>query len=112
MEYPMPVVSRWWAPAEQELEEGEIDEMESVRAILGSVAGSETDEMEDEKSTKVAGVEEKRRRFGRFLGLRGCESSVGQGEMRREMEEWIAAEMSRKMHRDREMESWRSKGNW
>ncbi len=104
MGYPMPVVSRWWAPAEQELEEGEIDEMEDVRKILGT--------MDEQRSAGVAGIEEKRRRFGRFLGLRHCESSVGEGDMRREMEEWLAGEMARKEHRDREMESWRSKGHW
>ncbi len=100
----MPVVARWWAPADQELEEGEIDEMEDVRKILGT--------MDDQRSAKVVGIEEKRRRFGRFLGLRNCESSVGEGDMRREMEEWVAGELARREHRDREMESWRSKGHW
>lgn len=100
----MPVVARWWAPAEQELEEGEIDEMEEIRRIM------ELAEQKEDK--KVASVEDKRRRFGRFLGLRNCESSQGEGEMRREMEEYIAREMARKEHRDREMESWRSKGYW
>ena len=104
MGYPMPVVDRWWAPAERELEEGEIDEMEEVRLLLGM--------MTEERSDKVAGIEEKRRRFGRFLGLRNCESSVGEGNMRREMEEWLANEMARREHRDRELESWRSKGHW
>lgn len=100
----MPVVSRWWAPKE-ELEEGEIDEMEDVREILGMTE-------EEKRNPTTAGVEEKRRRFGRFLGLRNCESAVGEGDMRREMEEWIASEMSRREHRDRELESWRSKGYW
>lgn len=100
----MPVVARWWAPAEQELEEGEIDEMEDVRKILGT--------MDNQRSAEVAGVEEKRRRFGRFVGLRNCESSVGDGDMRREMDEWLAGEMARREHRDREMESWRSKGHF
>jgi hypothetical protein len=104
MDYPMPVVARWWAPAEQELEEGEIDEMEDVRKILGT--------MDDQRSAEVAGIEEKRRRFGRFLGLRNCESSTGEGDMRREMDAWLARELARKEHRDREMQSWRSKGHW
>lgn len=104
MNYPMPVVARWWAPAEEELEEGEIDEMEDIRKILGT--------MDAERSERVAGIEEKRRRFGRFLGLRNCESSVGEGNMRREMEEWLANELARRQHRDKEMESWRSKGHW
>lgn len=100
----MPVVARWWAPADQELEEGEIDETEEIRRILALAGPAE--------GKGGAGVEDKRRRFGRFLGLRNCESSQGEGEMRREMEEYIAREMARKERRDREMESWRSKGYW
>ena len=109
----MPVVSRWWAPAEQELEEGEIDEMAEIRRILEVAEQQQQQQQEEgEEKKKVASVEDKRRRFGRFLGLRNCESSQGEGEMRREMEEYIAREMARKEHRDREMESWRSKGYW
>ena len=79
--------------------------MEEVREILG-IAKEVT------KSATTAGIEEKRRRFGRFLGLRNCESAVNEVDMRREMEEWIASEMTRREHRDRELESWRSKGYW
>ena len=104
MGYPMPVVNRWWAAPEQDLEEGEIDEMEEVRTILGYRDGNSCD--------NVASIEDKRRRFGRFVGLRHCESSVGEGDMRREMEEWLADELAKREHRDREMESWRSKGSW
>ena len=100
----MPVVARWWASNAQELEEGEIDEMEEIRSIM------ELAEQKEDKQT--ASVEDKRRRFGRFLGLRNCESSKGEGEMRVEMEEYIAREMARREHRDRELESWRSKGYW
>ena len=102
--YPMPVVDRWFAPTDDDLEEGEIDEMEDIRKILG--VARET------KDKNVVGIEDKRRRFGRFLGLRNCESSVGEGDMRRQMEEWVAGEMARREHRDREMESWRSKGHY
>ena len=101
----MPVVSRWWAPTNQELEEGEIDEMAEIKRIMQQAGPEEEDK-------NVATVEDKRRRFGRFLGLRNCESSQGEGEMRREMEEYIARELARKEHRDRELESWRSKGYW
>ncbi len=100
----MPVVDRWFAPSNEELEEGEVDEMDEIRDILGT--------MIEVKKPGVAGIEEKRRRFGRFLGLRNCESSVGEGDMRKEMEEWIAGEMARREHRDRAIESWRSKGHW
>lgn len=67
---------------------------------------------------EVAEVEAKRRRFGRFVGLRGCESpcvsgsAVGEGEMRREMEEWMANEMRRREERDAERRLWREKGCW
>ena len=100
----MPVVDRWFAPSNEELEEGEVDEMEEIRDMLGT--------MIEVKKPGVAGIEEKRRRFGRFLGLRNCESSVGEGDMRKEMEEWIAGEMARREYRDRAIESWRSKGHW
>ena len=134
--YPMPVVGRWWAPGPRELEEGEIDEMEEVRKILDSTSSTddgswvpsfremderEIDEMngvrktldstDKARSEKEASTEEKRRRFGRFLGLRNCESSVGEGDMRRQMEEWVANEVTRRIHRDRELKSWRSKGH-
>ena len=104
MGYPMPVVARWSAPSESDLEEGEIDELEEVRQILGA--------MNEHTPRQEAGIEEKRRRFGRFLGLRNCESATGEGDMRRQMEEWLASEMARREHRDRELESWRSKGHW
>ena len=101
----MPVVARWWAPTNQELEEGEIDEMAEIRRVM------QLAELEEEDKN-VATVEDKRRRFGRFLGLRNCASSQGEGQMRREMEEYIARELARREHRDRELESWRSKGYW
>ena len=105
--YPMPVVGRWWAPREDELEEGEIDEMAEIREMLGTMESKEFD-----RGNKAVGVEEKRRRFGRFLGLRSCESSVGEGDMRREMEDYVASGMARRERRDRGIESWRSKGYW
>lgn len=91
-------------PREEELEEVEIDEMEDIQKILGTEQGT--------KNRKVASIEDKRRRFGRFLGLRNCESSVGEGNMRSQMEEWVAGRLARREHRDREMESWRSKGHY
>ena len=100
----MPVVDRWFAPSSEELEEGEIDEMDEIRKILGMSRAN--------AKQSLAGIEEKRRRVGRFLGLRNCESSVGEGDMRREMEQWIAGEMAKREQRDRVMESWRSKGHW
>lgn len=100
----MPVVGRWWQPRAGELEEGEIDEMEEIKKIL--------ELSEQVRSEKVATVEDKRRRFGRFLGLRNCESSVGEGDMQRKMDEWIASEIAKRQQRDREREIWRYKGYW
>ena len=53
-------------------------------------------------------IEEKRRKIGRFIGLRGCESPV-------KSEEELREEMRRreKEGRDREEEEcWRRKGGW
>lgn len=70
-------------------------------------------------------MDEKRRRFGRFVGLRGCESpgvvgggrsgeedGDGDGEerMRREMEVWVQERIRRGLERETEREIWRGKG--
>ena len=64
-----------------------------------------------------ADIEDKRRRFGRFLGLRGCESPVVEGQMAeemeremREMEAYVEARIRRGMEREVERDMWRSKG--
>ena len=66
-------------------------------------------------------VQGKRRRFGRFIGLRGCESPVvgkggkegGDGREEEEEEEevrrWVEGEMRRRMERQAEEEVWRRK---
>ena len=58
----------------------------------------------------------KRRRFGRFVGLRGCESPVrGVAEeetMRREMERWVDEKVRKGLRAEEEREMWRSKGFW
>lgn len=104
MGYPMPVVARWWAPGPRELKEGKLDEMEEVRQILGTI--------DEKRYKKVASIKEKKERFGRFLNLRNCQSSVGEGDMRRQMEGWLTTEIARRQHRDREMERWYSNGYW
>lgn len=62
------------------------------------------------------GTAEKRRRFGRFVGLRGCESPEMRGEeeeeARREMERWMEGEMRKREERERVREGWRGKGCW
>lgn len=61
-----------------------------------------------------AGIEEKRRRFGRFVGLRGCESPTAEGEIAQwgeaEMERWVRARVEAGMEREREREEVRRKG--
>ena len=99
-------MQRWHVPAPAPATD---EEMVAIRELVfsGEVAGEE-----------AAEVEAKRRRFGRFVGLRGCESpcatgsAAGEGEMRREMEEWIANEMRRREERDAEKRVWREKGCW
>lgn len=57
-------------------------------------------------------VQGKRRRFGRFIGLRGCESPVGGEE---EVRRWVEGEMERRARRAAEEEVWRGKvggGRW
>ena len=58
-------------------------------------------------------LDTKRRRFGRFIGLRGCESPVDDGQ--REMEERMEREWQRQLQRRRDedrmkQKSWR--GAW
>lgn len=85
---------------------------EEMAAIQQLIVSGEVD------GEKVAEVEAKRRRFGRFVGLRGCESpsvvgsAVSEGEMRREMESWMENEMRRREARDAEERNWREKGCW
>ena len=99
MQYPMPVVSRWHAPADTELVDAEILELSE---ILGMP-------LDDEHMRSLRQLKSKRHRFGRFLGLQGLESGNGEGTMREEMERWVASEMARRERRDTELDSWRSK---
>ena len=72
----------------------------------------------------VVGLEERRRRFGRFMGLRGCESpnddcdGIGNGEReggereQRAMEMWVAEEMRRRRDKEERELMGRGKGCW
>lgn len=123
LRYPMPIVTRYWAPAAAEAESEPVTEedcvenffdimekkyssiqMDKVRQIL-EVAPREQD-------GGVATIEDKRRRFGRFLGLQGLESAVSEGDMRAEMERWVEARLAGIERREEEREIWRSKGYW
>lgn len=62
---------------------------------------------------KQAPVEDKRRRFGRFVGLRGCESPVvvggGKSEEERAMERRVDERIRDGVRRERELEEGRMK---
>ena len=70
-----------------------------------------------ETDPDVLVTEYRRRRFGRFIGLRGCESpstleeEEGQGMMQEQMEAWIKEELARKRGREEDAERVREK-NW
>lgn len=60
-----------------------------------------------------ADISDKRRRFGRFIGLRGCESPgslAERSEEEQEVERWVEDRIRQGMARDRELEAWKSKG--
>ena len=77
---------------------------------------------------RVAGgglVQDKRRRFGRFVGLRGCESpreaaegregiegdeDGGREALQRAIQRWVDEKIRSGMDREREIDNWRSKG--
>ena len=106
--YPLPVVQRWHKEAA--LSSPAISE--ETKKIQDLVFASNT------QSANTAELEAKRRRFGRFIGLRGCESPsaasapLDEGKMRREMELWMANEMRKREERDAEKRFWREKGYW
>ena len=60
-----------------------------------------------------ADINDKRRRFGRFLGLRGCESPVSENEMQRAeqdvIDRWVEERIREGVERERRLESWRTK---
>ena len=63
--------------------------------------------------TRDASLADKGRRFGRFVGLRGCESPRTPDEainLEVDVEKWIEDRIREVMRRDRELETWRSKG--
>ena len=63
--------------------------------------------------SKKADIEDKRRRFGRFVGLRGCESpdDVNTTEAdQREIDRWVEEKIRQTVDREQMMEAWRTKG--
>lgn len=123
LRYPMPIVSRYWAPAVTPVEQGSVTEEESVDNFFDHVEEEYHDVQMGrvrkildmtplEQIRDVATIEDKRRRFGRFLGLQGLESAVSEGDMRAEMERWVEARLARIERREEEREMWRSKRYW
>lgn len=59
-------------------------------------------------------IEEKRRRFGRFIGLRGCESPEADDSLpsseQLEIDRWIQQRIQQEVDRERALEAWKSKG--
>ncbi|KAG8526950.1 uncharacterized protein KY384_008379 [Bacidia gigantensis] len=105
MQYPMPMVSRWnTEPTREELEDVNNSVIE-LRAMMGL-------QTTKEDLLSLCRVNNKRRRFGRFIGLKGMESAGldMEGTMREEMERWVERELRRREARDSELEAWRSKG--
>ena len=104
LQYPMPVVARWHAPAE-EVDDEVQEQVVEIRRRLGYAV----DHFAMESTALLAG---KRRRFGRFMGLQGMRSAEGEGEMREAMERWVADEMAKREQRDQGLECWKNKGFW
>ena len=62
--------------------------------------------------TREANISDKRRRFGRFVGLRGCDSPDVPNTPTSEqqaIEKWIDERIEEGLRRERELEAWRSK---
>ncbi|CAF9939819.1 MAG: hypothetical protein HETSPECPRED_001904 [Heterodermia speciosa] len=105
--YPLPVVQRWHSKATPSANSPTTTK--TIQDLLGFASDPQ------QSGNESAELEAKRRRFGRFVGLRGCESpsaAVDEGEMRREMERWVANEMRKREEREAEKRFWREKGCW
>ena len=66
--------------------------------------------IEEEEDDAEVDLETKRRRWGRFVGLRGCETPTEGLEERRELEERMDREWQRALERARDEERLREKG--
>ncbi|KAL9020972.1 MAG: hypothetical protein Q9185_001799 [Variospora sp. 1 TL-2023] len=99
--YPLPVVGRWHVADDNN----------------GSAPGRGQGQGPGQ-GQGVARLEDKRRRFGRFVGLRGCESPVDGGDdagrerEQRAMELWVEGEMRKREERAWAEMTGRGKGCW
>ena len=66
--------------------------------------------------TRDGDISDKRRRFGRFVGLRGCESpgfeAVAAVSEQMDIEKWVEERIREGLKREQELEVWKSKGFW
>ena len=85
------------------------------------IAGHEQKRSEEEvesghpqSRTKEVTIEDKRRRLGRFIGLRDCQSPGVEDEclMEQAIEAWISGEMNRRMRYEEECEMRVGKMGW
>ena len=67
-------------------------------------------EEEDTEPAAEVDLETKRRRWGRFVGLRGCETPTEEREEGRDMEERMEREWRRALERARDEERLKEKG--
>jgi len=73
-------------------------------------AAAAADTKAGEESASATSLETKRRRWGRFLGLRGCETPTEGREEREALEERMEREWRRALERARDEERLREKG--
>jgi hypothetical protein len=83
---------------------------ETFRYPLRIPAWTSMNEEEDAERAAEVDLETKRRRWGRFVGLRGCETPMEGREEGREMEDRLEREWRRALERARDEERLREKG--
>lgn len=89
----------------------------ALRAVEGGArAGEEVVAMEDvEMEEEEEYVREgKRRKFGRFIGMKGCDSPGmdDEGVMSEAIEVWVEGRMAEKLAKAKQSEELRAKGIW
>ena len=140
--YPTNVVGRWWAPSLEDDDlmvrdqhfEALMEEardtlrdigVESVDATMMGVesvgksvdvrenVGNDDGEAKRRRAAEMI-IEDKRRRFGRFIGLRDCESPGTEDEqvIERAMEAWVWGELERRIRLEADLEVGTGKRGW
>jgi hypothetical protein len=110
--YPEPIVGRWWIHSDDGSSSGSGNSDERGQQSVNLAGSCVRGEAKVAAGTS-ASIEEKRRRFGRFVGLRGCESPTFEGTTvwtEEELERWVRQRIEVGMLRQREKELAQSKG--